>query len=61
MPVLILLGLSALLLLIFGPQFWVKAQMRRHAVERADFPGTGGELAEHLLERAGLSGIKVEM
>lgn len=61
MPFIILLGIAALLLLIFGPQFWVKAEMRRHAAERADFPGTGGELAEHLLERAGLSRIKVEL
>ena len=60
MPLLIILGVLALLALIFGPQFWVKAQMRRHAAERADFPGTGGELAEHLIERAGLSGVKVE-
>ncbi|QCI64253.1 zinc metallopeptidase [Phreatobacter stygius] len=61
MPILIVLAGAAVLLLIFGPQFWVKAEMRRHAAERADFPGTGGELAEHLLERAGLAGIKVEL
>jgi uncharacterized protein len=61
MPVLILLGVVALVALIFGPQFWVRAQMKRHAVERADFPGTGGELAEHLLEQAGLGGVKVEV
>lgn len=61
MPVLIILGILALLALIFGPQFWVKAQMKRHSAERADFPGTGGELAAHLLDRAGLSGVKVEV
>jgi Zn-dependent membrane protease YugP len=61
MPVLIILGVIAFIALIFGPQFWVKAQMKRHAAERTDFPGTGGELAEHLLERAGLSGVKVEV
>lgn len=60
MPILILLLVAALIALIFGPQFWVRAQMRRHAVERADIPGTGGELAEHLLQQAGLDTVKVE-
>lgn len=60
MPFLILAIVVALVALIFGPQYWVKAQMRRHGVHRPDFPGTGGELAVHLLERAGLSDVKVE-
>lgn len=34
--------------------------MARHAGERADFPGTGGELARHLLDEAGLPAVKVE-
>lgn len=61
MPFLILIGALALAALIFGPQVWVKAQMKRHAVDRSDFPGTGGELAAHLLERAGLGGVSVEV
>jgi uncharacterized protein len=61
MPLLILIGALALAALIFGPQVWVKAQMKRHAVDRSDFPGTGGELAAHLLERAGLGGVSVEV
>ncbi len=61
MPFLIVLGVVALLALIFGPQWWVKREMRRHGAEREDFPGTGGELAEHLLERAGLTDVKVEV
>ncbi|MDP3547305.1 MAG: zinc metallopeptidase, partial [Phreatobacter sp.] len=60
MPFLILLGVIALVALIFGPQWWVKAQMTRHGAAREDFPGTGGELAEHLLEQAGLTDVKVE-
>lgn len=35
--------------------------MARHAGERADFPGTGGELARHLLDEAGLAAVKVEI
>jgi Zn-dependent membrane protease YugP len=52
---------SALVLaLIFGPNLWVMATMRRHAAERPDYPGTGGELARHLLDEAGLQHVKVE-
>jgi Zn-dependent membrane protease YugP len=48
------------LLLIFGPQAWVRSQMSRHAVVRPDLPGTGGELARHLLDRFDLAAVAVE-
>lgn len=60
MPILIILGILALLALIFGPQYWVKSVMARHAVDRPDFPGTGGELARHLLDQAGLADVGLE-
>lgn len=60
MAVLLALLAALFLALVFGPQMWVTATMRRHGVERADFPGTGGELARHLLDEAGLSHVKVE-
>lgn len=41
--------------LAFLPQMWVKHVINRHAVERADFPGTGGEFARHLLGEMKLS------
>ncbi len=50
----------AFLALILGPQMWVKAVIARHGGERSDFPGTGGELARHLLDRAGLDDVVVE-
>lgn len=56
----IALGIIALIGLIFGPQIWIRSTMARHAKERADFPGTGGELARHLLDEAGLTSVKVE-
>lgn len=59
MPYLILL--LALAVLIYAPALWVKYVMRRHSGERADMPGTGAELATHLLERFGLSDYKVEI
>jgi Zn-dependent membrane protease YugP len=55
----ILLGLLLLLALIYGPQFWVRAVMARYGRDRPDFPGSGGELAEHLLERNGLAQVPV--
>lgn len=48
------------LLLIFGPQAWVRSQMSRHAATRPDLPGTGGELARHLLDRFQLGAVTVE-
>ncbi len=34
--------------------------MRKHGKDIADMPGTGGELAAHLVERYELAGVKVE-
>ena len=60
MVMFIVLGAVLLLGLIFGPQMWIRSTMARHGVERQDFPGTGGELARHLLDQAGLQEVKVE-
>jgi uncharacterized protein len=61
MIILALLGLAAFVALIFGPQFWINWTMQKHAAERPDMPGTGGELARHLLDDAGLQNVKVEV
>ena len=45
---------------LFGPQLWVRHVMRRHSTPRADFPGSGGELARHLLDRLGLAEVGVD-
>ncbi len=58
MPIVIITLL--LLLLLFGPQLWVRAVMRRHSRPRDDFPGTGGQFASHLLTQLGLDQVKVE-
>jgi len=55
----------ALLLLIsviifFGPQVWAGHVFRRYSQRIDAFPGTGGELAEHLLDKFELDGFKVE-
>lgn len=51
----------AILLLVFGPAAWTKMVMASNAKDRPDFPGTGGELARHLLDDAGLSEVPVEI
>lgn len=51
--------LLALLILLFGPTLWVKSVLARHSKERDDLPGTGGELALHLVERFKLD-VQVE-
>jgi hypothetical protein len=60
MPIVGALVVLILLAVVFGPQLWVRYVMRRHGDERPDFPGTGGELARHLLDEAGLHAIAVE-
>jgi len=54
---LVLLGLGAL---IFGPNLWVRRVLVKHAAPRADFAGTGGELAQHLIDHYALKGVSLE-
>ena len=60
MIILAVIAGAALLALIFGPSWWVRRTMAAHAHERPDYPGTGAELARHLLDEAGLAAVKVE-
>ncbi|MEX2470302.1 MAG: zinc metallopeptidase [Pseudohongiellaceae bacterium] len=57
----VFLILAAILtLLVYLPSLWVRHVMRRYSRELPDLPGTGGELAEHLIQRFALDGIRVE-
>jgi len=49
-----------LLLLVFGPQWWAQYTFRRYADELPRIPGTGGELARHLLDQFGIPQVAVE-
>jgi uncharacterized protein len=60
MIVLGLLGVLAILTLVIGPRFLINWTMNSHDAERPDFQGTGGELARHLLDHAGLQSVKIE-
>lgn len=55
--VLLVLGAIAL---IFGPQIWVRHVLARYSRPQAHFPGTGGQLARHLLDKCGLHEVRVE-
>ncbi len=46
--------------LIFGPQMWAKHVFKKYAMEIDALPGTGGELAEHLITRLKLKDVHVE-
>lgn len=48
------------LLIVFAPQFWVKHVMQQYSDDIEHMPGTGGELAQHLIDKFKLDGVKVE-
>jgi Zn-dependent membrane protease YugP len=60
MPILIALAGLLFLALVFGPQLWVKRALKQHGADRPDLPGTGAELARHLLDEAELQSVAVE-
>lgn len=48
-------------IVVFGPQLWTRRVFAQHSVPRPDYPGTGAELARHLLDQLDMQHIKVEM
>ena len=57
----VIFGLLLLFALIYGPQYWVSQVLRDYSTEQEHYPGTGGELAEHLITKLGLGNVKVEL
>ena len=53
-------GFCILLVLILGPQLWTKYVFKRYDTLLDELPGTGGELAQHLITRLKLTGYNVE-
>ncbi len=53
--------LLVILALVFGPAIWVRWVMRAHSGHIEGMPGTGGELAKHLLEQHHVDGVGVEV
>jgi Zn-dependent membrane protease YugP len=60
MPIILAAGALLVLVVVFGPQLWIRRVLAQHGGERPDFPGTGAELARHLLDEAGLQAVPVE-
>ena len=58
MPLIVIGGILAVL--VYLPSFWVRHVMSKYSMESEDIPGTGGELANHLIKRFELEGIRVE-
>lgn len=58
-----LIGLGTLILLslIFGPQLWTQHIFKRYKVQIDEIPGTGGELARHLLDKLNMEETQVEI
>ncbi len=54
-----LLGL--LFVVILAPHFWIKYVFKRYNTAIDSLPGTGGELAQHLINRLNLNECKVEI
>jgi Zn-dependent membrane protease YugP len=57
---LVALVLTLLLILIFGPQIWSKHVLKRYSTPIDEIPGTGGQLASHLLNKLDMSAVEVE-
>ncbi len=49
-----------IILVIFGPQVWCSQVLKRYSTPLDQLPGTGGELAMHLLQRLKITDVKVE-
>ncbi len=56
----LLLLFAVVLLIVFLPQWWAKKVFAKHSQPQDHIQGTGGELAEHLIERFEIEGVTVE-
>lgn len=52
--------LIVILLLLLGPQLWTHYVLHKYSVDVAHFPGTGAQLARHILDKFSLQQVKVE-
>lgn len=50
----------SLLIVIYLPSLWIRWIMKKHGDQLENLPGTGGELAKHLVKRFELEGYTVE-
>lgn len=57
---LFLLAIVLFAALVIGPQLWIRWVFMRYSADLPDIPGTGAELARHLLTRFEIDGVTVE-
>ena len=57
MPLLIVGAILAIL--VYVPSYWVRHVMRKNGEDVGEIAGTGGELAQQLIDRFQFEGIKV--
>lgn len=60
LSMLYIIGLTLVLGLAFGPTLWVRYVLKKYSRPLEGMPGTGGELALHLLEKFKLNDVEVE-
>ena len=60
MPIFILLLIIIIMVIVFGPQWWAQRIFKKYSKEQPVLRGTGGELAEHLVQTIGITGVNVE-
>lgn len=56
----LVIALILLVAVILGPSWWVRRVMNRYSKPADRYPGTGAQLARHLLDEVGLEAVKVE-
>ncbi len=54
----VLIGI--VLMLVYAPLLWVRFTLWRYRHELDEIPGTGGELAQHLVKKFALDGVNIE-
>ncbi len=54
-----LVALLVLAVILYGPSLWIQHTYKKYSKTLPDCPGTGGELAKHLLERAEIGNVHV--
>lgn len=55
-----ILILIAVIIILFGPQWWAQYTFKKYSKQLDHLQGTGGELARHLLDRFEMQHVKVE-
>ena len=54
-----ILAIGLALGLLFAPQLWVRAVLKKHSATRATLPGSGGELALHFKNKFKLEALEI--